>query len=277
MALKTFKPTTPSQRELTLVDRSSLYKGKPYKKLTVGKKKTGGRNNVGHMTDRNMGGGHKQRYRIIDFKRAKRGVFATVERIEYDPNRTSFIALVGYPDGEKAYIIAPQKLAVGAKVFAGEGADIQIGNALPLKDIPVGTIIHNIEMQPGRGGQLARSAGCYASLAGKDTGFAQIKMSSGELRVVPAECYASIGAVSNPDQRNVNLGKAGRNAWKGRRPHVRGTAMNPVDHPHGGGEGRTFGKVPRSPTGVPAKGYRTRRNKVTGKFIIRSRHANKKK
>ena len=277
MALKTFNPTTPSTRELTLVDRGELYKGKPYKKLTVGKRKTGGRNNFGHITDRNMGGGHKQRYRIIDFGRKKRGVAGVVERLEYDPNRTAFIALISYPDGEKAYIIAPQKLSVGAKVFAGTGADIQVGNALPLKEIPIGTTIHNVELKPGAGGQLARSAGSSASLAGKDGGMAQVKLGSGELRLVPAECYATIGAVSNPDQRNVNLGKAGRNAWLGRRPHVRGTAMNPVDHPHGGGEGRTFGKAPVSPTGVPAKGYRTRKNKATDKYILKSRHLAKKK
>lgn len=277
MALKLFNPTTPSQRQLTLVDKSELYKGKPFKKLTKGKRKTGGRNNIGHQTNRNMGGGHKQRYRIIDFKRQKRDVFATVERIEYDPNRTAFIALITYEDGEKAYILAPQRLAVGSKVIAGENVDIQVGNALPLKNIPMGTIIHNVELKAGRGGQLARSAGCYAQLAGKDAGFAQIKLNSGELRLVSADCYASIGAISNPDQRNVNLGKAGRNSWLGRRPHVRGTAMNPVDHPHGGGEGRNFGKHPVSPTGVPAKGYRTRKNKFTDKFILKSRHLNKKK
>ncbi|MDR1009185.1 MAG: 50S ribosomal protein L2 [Rickettsiales bacterium] len=277
MALKLYNPTTPSTRQLTLVDRSGLYKGKPVKKLTVGKRKSGGRNNQGHETNRNIGGGHKQRYRMVDFKRSKRGVFAKVDRIEYDPNRTAFIALITYTDGDQAYILAPQRLAQGAKVVAGEHADIQLGNALPLKNIPMGTIIHNIELKPGKGGQIARSAGCYASLAGKDGGFAQIKLNSGELRIVSAECYASIGAVSNPDQRNVNLGKAGRNNWLGRRPHVRGTAMNPVDHPHGGGEGRTFGKAPVSPTGVPAKGYRTRKNKFTDKFILKSRHVNKKK
>ena len=277
MALKEFNPTTPSQRQLTLVDRSSLYKGKPVKSLTVGKRKSGGRNNAGHVTNRNIGGGHKQRYRIIDFKRLKRDAFATVERIEYDPNRTAFIALIAYKDGEKAYILAPQRLAVGAKVVAGDNADIQPGNALPLKNIPMGTVIHNIELKPGKGGQIARSAGCSAQLAGKDAGFAQIKLNSGELRLVSSECYASIGAISNPDQRNINLGKAGRSAWLGRRPHVRGTAMNPVDHPHGGGEGRTFGKNPVSPTGVPAKGYKTRKNKFTDRFIVKSRHVNKKK
>lgn len=277
MALKLFNPTTPSQRQLTLVDKSELYKGKPLKKLTVGKSKSGGRNNMGHQVNRNMGGGHKQKYRMIDFKRNKRDMFATVDRIEYDPNRTAFIALVTYEDGEKTYIIAPQRLAVGSKIIASEKADIQLGNALPLKNIPMGTIIHNIEIKPGRGGQLARSAGCYGQLAGKDSGFAQIKLNSGELRLVSCECYASIGAVSNPDQRNVNFGKAGRKAWLGRRPHVRGTAMNPVDHPHGGGEGRNFGKHPVSPTGVPAKGYRTRKNKFTDKFILKSRHLSKKK
>ncbi|MDR2098830.1 MAG: 50S ribosomal protein L2 [Rickettsiales bacterium] len=277
MALKEFNPTTPSQRQLTLVDRSELYKGKPVKKLTVGKRKTGGRNNFGHETNRNIGGGAKRRYRLVDFKRQKRDMFATVEHIEYDPNRTAFIALIKYEDGTLSYILAPQRLAVGAKVVAGENVDIQPGNALPLKSIPMGTIIHNIELKPGKGGQIARSAGCYASLAGKDAGFAQIKLNSGELRLVDSRCYASIGAISNPDQRNVNLGKAGRSNWLGRRPHVRGTAMNPVDHPHGGGEGRTFGKHPVSPTGQPAKGYRTRTNKFTDRFILRSRHLNKKK
>jgi len=277
MAMKTFNPITPSLRETSLVDKSELYKGKPVKSLTVGLKKSGGRNNMGHQTNRNMGGGHKRKYRIVDFKRTKRDMLAVVERIEYDPNRTAFIALIKYADGTLSYILAPQKLAVGAKVIAGLNVDIQIGNALPLKNMPMGTIVHNIELNPGQGGKLARSAGCYASLAGKDGGFAQIKMNSGELRVVPGDCYATIGAVSNPDQRNVNLGKAGRNRWLGRRPHVRGTAMNPVDHPHGGGEGRTFGKHPVSPTGQLAKGFRTRTNKRTDKFIIRSRHLNKKK
>lgn len=277
MALKLFNPTTPSQRSLVLVDKSDLYKGKPVKKLTRGKNKTGGRNNFGHQTNRNIGGGHKQKYRFIDFKRNKRDVFATVERIEYDPNRTAFIALIKYTDGELAYILAPQRLQIGAKVVAGEKVDIQLGNALPLKNIPMGTIIHNIETKVGCGGQFARSAGCYGQLAGKDSGFAQIKLNSGELRLVDANCYATIGAVSNPDQRNVNLGKAGRSAWLGRRPHVRGTAMNPVDHPHGGGEGRNFGKHPVSPTGQPTKGYRTRTNKFTDKFILKSRHLSKKK
>ncbi|MCL2439592.1 MAG: 50S ribosomal protein L2 [Alphaproteobacteria bacterium] len=275
--LKKYKPTTPSQRALTTIDRSELYKGKPVKKLTVGKKKTGGRNNAGHQTNRNIGGRHKQRYRLIDFKRSKRDVVATVERIEYDPNRTAFIALIKYADGEQAYILAPQRLAAGSKVVAGENADIQIGNALPLKNIPIGTIVHNVELQPGKGGQIARSAGSYASLAGKDSGFAQIKLGSGELRRVSGDCYASIGAVSNPEQRNVVIAKAGRSNWLGRRPHVRGTAMNPVDHPHGGGEGRTFGRIPVTPSGIPTKGYRTRNNKKTNKFIIRSRHLAKKK
>ncbi|MDR0367277.1 MAG: 50S ribosomal protein L2, partial [Rickettsiales bacterium] len=240
-------------------------------------RKSGGRNNMGHITSRNKGGGHKRLYRVVDFKRGKLGVPGRVERIEYDPNRTAFIALVKYDDGEQAYILAPQRMSIGARVMSGPDADIQPGNALPLKNIPMGTIIHNVELKPGKGGQLARSAGCYASLAGKGGGFAQIKLNSGELRMVDAECYASIGAVSNPDQRNVKLGKAGRNAWLGRRPHVRGTAMNPVDHPHGGGEGRTFGKNPVSPTGVPAKGFRTRKNKFTDRFILKSRHAVKKK
>ena len=277
MAVRKFKPTTPGQRHKVIGTFEEITATVPEKSLVTGKRSTGGRNNDGKMTMRYRGGGHKRKFRFIDFKRNKDGIPATVKTIEYDPNRSAFIALIKYEDGELAYILAPQRLAVGAKVVAGDNVDIQVGNALPLKNIPMGTIIHNIETKPGHGGQLARSAGCYGQLAGKDAGFAQIKLNSGELRLVSCECYASIGAVSNPDQRNVNLGKAGRNSWLGRRPHVRGTAMNPVDHPHGGGEGRNFGKHPVSPTGQPTKGYKTRTNKFTDKFILKSRHLNKKK
>lgn len=270
MALKKFRPTTASTRQLTQVDRSGLWKGQPEKALTEGLRKTGGRNNAGRITNRNMSGGHKKRYRIIDWKRNKFDVEATVLRLEYDPNRTAFIALVEYTDGEKAYILAPQRLKEGDKVIAGEKVDVKPGNAMPLRSMPIGTIIHNIEMKKGKGAQMIRSAGTFAQLVGRDQGFAQIKLASGELRMVPAECMASVGAVSNPDHMNVNLGKAGRNRWLGRKPHVRGVVMNPVDHPHGGGEGRTSGgRHPVTPWGKPTKGAKTRKNKKTDKFIIR--------
>lgn len=274
MALKTFKPTTPSQRNLILVDRSDLYKGKPEKSLTEGLRKTGGRNNTGRITSRRMGGGHKRRYRLIDFKRnAKFDVPATVERLEYDPNRTAFIALIRYEDGELSYILAPQRLQVGDTVVAGQRVDVKPGNAMPLGNIPVGTIVHNVEMKPGKGGQIARSAGTYVQLVGKDQGYAQLRLGSGEVRLVRSECLATIGAVSNPDQQNVKLGKAGRSRWLGKRPAVRGVAMNPVDHPHGGGEGRTSGgRHPVTPWGKPTKGKRTRSNKKTDSLIMRSRH-----
>ncbi len=272
MALKKFKARTPGTRQLVITDRKDLWKGSPEKSLTEGKKKSGGRNNKGRVTNRNIGGGHKQRYRVIDWKRNKFGVEGTVERIEYDPNRSAFIALIQYSDGEKAYILAPQRLQAGDKVIADEKADVKPGNAMPLKSMPVGTIIYNVEMKPGKGGQLCRSAGTYAQLVGRDQGYAQVKLASGELRVVRQECIASVGAVSNPDHMNTNMGKAGRARWKGQRPHVRGVVMNPVDHPHGGGEGRTSGgRHPVSPTGVPAKGYKTRKNKATDKYIIRRR------
>ncbi len=273
MALKTFKPTTPSRRGTVLIDRSDLWKGEPVKTLTEGKRKTGGRNNLGRMTSRNIGGGHKQRHRLVDFKRKKQGR-AVVERLEYDPNRTAFIALLKYEDGELAYILAPQRLKAGDKVESGDKMDIKPGNAMPMRDIPVGTIIHNIEMRPGRGGQIARSAGTYAQLVGKDAGYALLRLSSGEQRMVRAECMATIGAVSNPDNQNVKIGHAGRNRWKGRRPHVRGVAMNPIDHPHGGGEGRTSGgRHPVTPWGKPTKGKKTRSNrKPSGKLIVRRRH-----
>jgi large subunit ribosomal protein L2 len=279
MALKTFNPTSPSMRQLVLVDKSGLWKGKPVKTLTEGKSKSGGRNNHGRTTTRFRGGGHKQSYRLVDFKRrAKWGMVGTVERLEYDPNRTAFIALVKYEDGEVAYIIAPQRLAAGDKVVAGDRVDVKPGNAAPLKGIPVGTIIHNVELKPGRGGQLARSAGTYAQLVGRDGDWSQLRLGSGEIRRVRSECIASVGAVSNPDHQNTNDGKAGRTRWKGRRPHNRGVTMNPVDHPHGGGEGRTSGgRHPVSPWGQPTKGHKTRRNKKTLNMIIRSRHVAKKR
>jgi large subunit ribosomal protein L2 len=270
MALKTFNPTSAGRRQLVQVDRKELWKGKPVKKLTEGESKTGGRNNHGRVTLRFRGGGHKQSYRLIDFKRTKLDMPATVERLEYDPNRTAFIALINYTDGTQAYILAPQKLSAGDQVIAAEKADVKPGNAMKLSNMPIGTIIHNIEMKPGKGGQMARSAGCYAQLVGRDSGYAQLKLSSGELRMVPSDCMATVGAVSNPDHLNVNLGKAGRKRWLGKRPHVRGVAMNPIDHPLGGGEGRTSGgRHPVSPWGQPAKGYKTRQNKATDKLIIR--------
>ena len=276
MALKQFKPTTPGRRGLVLVKRDGLWKGKPEKALTEGLRKKGGRNNTGRITARRRGGGHKRRYRIIDFKRTKFDVVGTIERLEYDPNRTAFIALVNYEDGERMYILAPQRLAVGDTVVAGEQVDIRPGNAMPMKNIPVGTIIHNIEMKPGKGGQIARSAGTYVQLIGKDQGYAQLRLSSGELRMVRGECMATIGAVSNPDQQNIKLGKAGRNRWLGKRPSVRGVAMNPIDHPHGGGEGRTSGgRHPVTPWGKPTKGKRTRSNKKTDRLIMRRRHSKK--
>ncbi len=278
MALKNYKPTSPGLRQLVIVDRGELYRGKPEKTLTVGLTKTGGRDNFGHVTSRRIGGGHKRKLRVIDFKRRKFDSEALVERIEYDPNRSAFIALISYKDGEKAYILAPQRLKAGDKVISSEKADIKPGNAMPLKNMPVGTIIHNVELRAGKGGQLVRSAGCYAQLVGKDAGYAQLKLSSGELRVVREECLATVGAVSNPDNQNKSLGKAGRNRWLGNRPVSRGVAMNPVDHPHGGGEGRTSGgRHPVTPWGIPTKGYKTRTNKKTDKFIMRSRHENKKK
>ena len=273
MALKTFKPKPPGLRQLVLVDRTGLWKGAPYKPLVEGSAKTGGRNNLGRITTRHHGGGARKQYRLVDFKRKKHDVEATVDRIEYDPNRSAYIALVTYADGTKAYILAPQRLAAGDKVVSGEKADIKPGNALPLRAIPVGTIVHNVELKTGRGGQLARSAGTYVQLVGKDSGYAILRLSSGELRKVSAECWASIGAVSNPDNMNEVLGKAGRNVNKGWRPHVRGVAMNPVDHPHGGGEGKTSGgRHPVTPWGKKTRGPKTRKNKSTDRLIVRRRH-----
>ena len=277
MALKSYKPYTPGLRQLTIVDRSELYKGKPVKKLTEGKSEKGGRNNSGRTTVRFRGGGHKQTYRLVDFKRRKTEV-AKVERLEYDPNRTSFIALIKYSDGEQSYIIAPQRLGVGDEVVSGQDVDVKPGNAMPLSNIPVGTIVHNVELKIGKGGAVARSAGTYAQIVGRDQGYVSLRLNSGEQRIVHGNCFATVGAVSNPDHMNASLGKAGRNRWLGKRPHNRGVTMNPVDHPHGGGEGRTSGgRHPVSPWGKPTKGKKTRSNKSTDKFIVASRHVRKKK
>jgi large subunit ribosomal protein L2 len=276
MALKTFNPTSPGRRQLVIVDRSELHKGGPVKTLTEGLRSKGGRNNYGRITVRWRGGGHKRTYRVIDFRRRKFDVLATVERLEYDPNRTAFIALIRYEDGEQAYILAPQRLQPGDKIISGERADIKPGNAMPLKNIPVGTIVHNVELKPAAGGQLARAAGSYVQLVGRDAGLALLRMSSGEVRMVRTECMATIGAVSNPDQQNISIGKAGRNRWKGRKPSVRGVAMNPIDHPHGGGEGRTSGgRHPVTPWGKSTKGKKTRHNKKTDGMILRRRRVGK--
>ena len=273
MALKTFKPTTPSQRQLVIVDRSSLYSGKPVKALVEGQNSTGGRNNLGRITSRFRGGGHKQAYRKIDFKRTKTEP-AKVERIEYDPNRTGFLALVKYPDGELCYILAPQRLSAGDVIVAGEQVDIKPGNAMPLSNMPVGTIVHNVELKVGKGGQIARSAGTYAQIVGRDGEYVILRLNSAEQRLVHGRCLATVGAVSNPDNMNTTIGKAGRQRWKGRMPHNRGITMNPVDHPHGG---RTKGGGhPVTPWGFPTKGKKTRKNKSTSKFIMISRHARKK-
>jgi large subunit ribosomal protein L2 len=275
MALRTFKPTSAGRRGLVLVDRSELHKGAPVKALTEGKKRKGGRNNYGRIVNFRQGGGHKQRYRIVDFKRRKFDVAATVERLEYDPNRTAFIALIKYSDGEQAYILAPQRLKAGDEVVSGERVDVKPGNAMPLRNIPVGTIVHNVELKQGRGGQMARSAGTYLQLVGRDQGNALLRMPSGEVRMVKADCMATIGAVSNPDQQNVSSGKAGRSRWLGKRPTVRGITMNPVDHPHGG---RTNGgRAWVTPWGKPTKGKKTRHNKKTDGLILRRRQAAKKK
>jgi len=278
MALKTFKPITPSLRQLVIVDRSELYKGKPVKTLTEGKSSKGGRNNTGRITVRFRGGGHKQAYRTVDFKRRKLDMPAKVERLEYDPNRTAFIALIKYSDGELAYILAPQRLSVGDEVVSGAQVDVKPGNAMPLSAIPVGTIVHNVEMKIGKGGVIARSAGNYAQIVGRDQGYVIVRLNSGEQRLIHGQCFASIGAVSNPDHMNTSIGKAGRQRWFGRRPHNRGVVMNPIDHPHGGGEGRTSGgRHPVTPWGKPTKGKKTRSNKQTNKFIVTSRHKAKKK
>ncbi len=278
MALKHYNPITPGTRQLVLVDRSELYKGKPVKALTEGKHSAGGRNNTGRITVRFRGGGHKRSYRLVDFKRrAKPDMAAVVERLEYDPNRTAFIALITYKDGTQSYILAPQRLAIGDSVVAGEQVDIKPGNAMPMANIPVGTIVHNVEMKIGKGGQIARSAGNYAQIVGRDQGYVILRLNSGEQRLISGQCYATIGAVSNADHMNISLGKAGRTRWLGFRPHNRGVAMNPIDHPHGGGEGRTSGgRHPVTPWGKPTKGKKTRSNKRTDRFIVSSRHARKK-
>jgi large subunit ribosomal protein L2 len=273
MALKKYNPVTPGTRQLVLVDRSHLWKGKPEKSLVVGKSKSGGRNNLGRTTSFKKSGGHKRKLRIIDFLRDRDGIKAKVERLEYDPNRSAFIALIKYEDGELSYIIAPQKLAVGDVIESGSQADIKIGNAMPLRNIPVGTIIHNIELKPKKGAQLARSAGAFVQLIGKDAQNVLVKLRSGEVRLIDANCRATIGAVSNQDHQNQKLGKAGRSRWKGIKPTVRGVAMNPVDHPHGGGEGKTSGgRHPVTPWGKSTKGKKTRKNKFSSKYIVKSRH-----
>ena len=278
MALKSYNPTTPGQRQLVIVDRGGLHRGKPVKALTEGKSASGGRNNNGRITVRFRGGGHKQAYRLVDFKRRKFDVPANVERIEYDPNRTAFIALLKYEDGELAYILAPQRIAAGDTVIAGEHVDVKPGNAMPIGNIPIGTIVHNIELKIGKGGQIARSAGTYAQIVGRDQDYVIVRLNSTEQRLVHGRCMATVGAVSNPDAMNTSIGKAGRKRWMGWRPHNRGVAMNPIDHPHGGGEGRTSGgRHPVTPWGFPTKGKKTRKNKSTTKFILASRHVRKKK
>jgi large subunit ribosomal protein L2 len=278
MALKSYNPTTPGQRQLVIVDRTGLHRGKPVKALTEGKHSSGGRNNNGRITVRFRGGGHKQTYRVVDFKRRKFDVPATVERIEYDPNRTAFIALVKYEDGELAYMLAPQRLGAGDTVVAGEHVDVKPGNAMPIGNIPIGTIVHNIELKVGKGGQIARSAGTYAQIVGRDQDYVIVRLNSTEQRLVHGRCMATVGAVSNPDLMNTSIGKAGRKRWMGWRPHNRGVVMNPIDHPHDGGEGRTSGgRHPVTPWGFPTKGKKTRKNKSTTKFILASRHVRKKK
>ncbi len=268
MPIKSYSPTTPSRRFMTTVTREEITKQTPEKSLTVGKRKSGGRASNGRVAVRFIGGGHKQSYRIVDFKRDKSGVPAKVAAIEYDPNRSARIALLHYVDGEKRYILSPNGLKVGQTVVSGDGADILVGNALKLKDIPPGTSIHNIELRPGKGGQMVRSAGVGAQLLGREAGIALVKLPSGETRRVSTECMATIGQVGNSDHENETLGKAGRSRWLGKRPHNRGVTMNPVDHPHGGGEGRTSGgRHPVTPWGQPTRGYKTRNNKRTEKMI----------
>lgn len=274
MATVKMRPTSPGRRQVVKVLTPELTKEKPYKALLAKKSKTGGRNNSGQITCRHHGGGHKQKYRVIDFKRTKDGITAKVESLQYDPNRSAHIALLVYLDGERRYIIAPKRLAVGDTVQSGADAPIKIGNALPLANIPVGSTIHCVELRPGKGAQLARSAGAAVQLVAREAGYATIRLRSGETRRVPADCRATIGEVGNFEHNLRSLGKAGATRWRGRRPTVRGVAMNPVDHPHGGGEGRTSGgRHPVSPTGLPTKGYRTRNNKRTNKYIVRSRHS----
>ena len=277
MPIKTYRPTTPTRRFQTVVSREDITKAKPEKSLTVGKKRTGGRNSHGAITSRFRGGGSKKSFRVIDFKRDKTGVPAKVAAIEYDPNRSARIALLHYKDGEKRYILAPLGLAVGQTVVSGAEADILTGNALPLKNIPAGTVVHNIELRPGKGAQMARSAGTQAQLVSKESGFALLKLPSGEVRKVHVECMATVGQVGNTDHENVSSGKAGRTRWLGKRPHNRGVSMNPVDHPHGGGEGKTSGgRNPVTPWGQPTRGFKTRNNKRTDQWIV-NRRASKKR
>ncbi len=272
MVLKKYNPSTSSQRGLLLVNKSGLWKGRSLKSLSLGLNRKSGRNNIGRITSRHRGGGCKRKYRLIDFKRNKDGIEAVVERIEYDPNRTAFIALLRYKDGVNSYILAPNMLKVGDVVISGDNVDIKDGNCLPLRDIPIDTVIHNIEMKVGKGGQLVRAAGMFASVIGKNLGYAQVKLLSGEIRLIPLACRATVGMISNLDQRNINIAKAGRNRWLGKRPRVRGVAMNPVDHPHGGGEGKTSGgRHPVTPWGKLTKGKKTRKNKFSSKFIVKSR------
>jgi len=272
MSLKTFKSYTKSTRGTVLVDRKNLWKGKPLKSLTIGKHSTGGRNNLGRITSRHKGAGHKNKYREIDFYRKKDDIKAKIERIEYDPNRSAHVALIKYEDGAMNYILAPNKIKVGDEIVSGRGKKIEIGNCMPLSDIPAGTDIHNIELSPNGGGKIARSAGSSAQISGIDDNYCIIKLKSGEIRKVISTARATIGIVSNSDHQNIKIGKAGRNRWKGKRPQTRGVAMNPVDHPHGGGEGKTSGgRSPVSPWGQSAKGLKTRTNKRTNKFIISRR------
>lgn len=271
MAVRQYKPSSAGRRFQSVLDFSELTKKKPERRLLAPKKRTGGRNALGRMTSRHRGGGHKQRYRLIDFRRIKDIVPAKVAAVEYDPNRSAHLALLSYLDGEKTYILAPVGIKVGDPIVSGEGADIKPGNTLVLKNIPTGTLVHNVELKPGRGGQLARSAGASAQLMAKEGGNALLKLPSGELRYVQLTCRATIGQVGNPDHENVSIGKAGRSRWLGIRPKVRGIAMNPVDHPHGGGEGRSKGNHPQSPWGQPAKGYKTRHNPRTDRFIVKRR------
>lgn len=272
MAIKKYRPTTPTRRFTSTLSREGITKDRPEKSLTTGKQRTGGRSSTGRVSSRFIGGGHKQSYRVIDFKRDKKGIPAVVAAIEYDPNRSARIALLNYADGEKRYILAPDGLTVGRKILAGAEADILVGNALPLKNVPAGTFVHNIELKPGKGGQMARAAGTQAQLVSKEGDFALIKLPSGETRRVAVECMATIGQVGNLDHENVSLGKAGRTRWQGKRPHNRGVTMNPVDHPHGGGEGKTSGgRHPVTPWGQPTRGYKTRNNKRTEKWIVTHR------
>ena len=276
MSLKTFKPYTKSTRGTVIVNKSGLWKGSPYKPLTKGQKSSGGRNNYGRITSRHRGGGVKHKYRAIDFLRNKKNILANIERIEYDPNRTSYIALVKYADEERRYIICPQGLKVGDKISSGDNVEIKIGNCLKLKDIPPGTTIHNVELIPGNGGKLARSAGASVTISGLDGNYSLLKLASGEVRKIDSKSLATIGVLSNPDQKNIKIGKAGRSRWLGRRPHTRGVVKNPVDHPHGGGEGKSAGgRHPVSPTGQSAKGLKTRDNKRTDKFIVKRRNKRK--